>query len=187
MSNNLKAIPTTYKGITFRSKLEAKWAVVFDELGVKWRYEAEGYELPSGNRYLPDFLLECYGTRGDYDCEPFDLWVEVKGIMTESDAKKIREFVHNDGGEMNPVLILGDIPYPHSGYFPFEIDSYDPMNGVNIYQFNYETIDGDHFGAYPAAHNRRFYLMGDEGSYINDEDLDLMFKAYKKARDARFE
>ena len=28
----------------------------FDELGIKWEYEKEGYELPSG-RYLPDFWL----------------------------------------------------------------------------------------------------------------------------------
>lgn len=186
MGNNLKPIQTFYNGIKFRSRLEAKWAVVFDELGVKWKYEAEGYELPSGNRYLPDFLLECYGTRGSYDCEPFDLWIEVKGKMTESDAAKIKEFVYNDGGEMNPVLIVGDIPNPFGDVLS-EMDSYSPMNGVNIYQFNYETIDGDHFGAYPAAHNGRFYLMGDDSNYIDCADLDEMREACKKARNARFE
>ena len=51
-----QAIRTRYSGILFRSRLEARWAVFFDALGVKWEYEKEGYELPSG-RYLPDFFL----------------------------------------------------------------------------------------------------------------------------------
>jgi hypothetical protein len=50
------ALPTTYRGTTFRSRLEARWAVFFDTLGVRWEYEPEGFTLPSGN-YLPDFRL----------------------------------------------------------------------------------------------------------------------------------
>ena len=53
----INAIPTTYKGTTFRSRTEARWAVFFDELGVGWDYEPEGYELGEGKRYLPDFWL----------------------------------------------------------------------------------------------------------------------------------
>jgi hypothetical protein len=30
------AIPTRYKGYHFRSRLEARWAVFFDALGIKW-------------------------------------------------------------------------------------------------------------------------------------------------------
>ena len=58
MSNqNLKPIETYYNGYRFRSRLEARWAVFFDALGIKWEYEPEGYELPGGIRYLPDFYL----------------------------------------------------------------------------------------------------------------------------------
>lgn len=52
----MKAIETTYGGVKFRSRLEARWALVLDKLHVEWRYEHEGYELESG-RYLPDFWL----------------------------------------------------------------------------------------------------------------------------------
>lgn len=52
----IKAIPATYNGVTFRSRTEARWAVFFDALGVRWEYEHEGYQLPSG-WYLPDFWL----------------------------------------------------------------------------------------------------------------------------------
>ena len=66
---HVKAIETAYKGYRFRSRLEARWAVFFDALGIEWQYEPEGFELPDGTRYLPDFFLPKFdgGT-----------WVEIK-------------------------------------------------------------------------------------------------------------
>jgi hypothetical protein len=52
----MKILPTPYNGIVYRSRAEARWAVVFDELGWRYFYEPEGYKLPSGY-YLPDFYL----------------------------------------------------------------------------------------------------------------------------------
>jgi hypothetical protein len=57
----IKTIPTTYNGIKFRSRLEARWAVFFDELGIKYLYEYEGFELENKEWYLPDFYLPEYG------------------------------------------------------------------------------------------------------------------------------
>lgn len=76
----IKAIETSYKGYRFRSRLEAKWAVFFDALGVKWDYEPEGFEFGGGVRYLPDFWLPGLG-----------IWVEVKppGGLSDSDAAKV--------------------------------------------------------------------------------------------------
>jgi len=53
----IKAIDTRYKGYRFRSRLEARWAVVFDRLGLTWQYESEGFDLGSAGWYLPDFYL----------------------------------------------------------------------------------------------------------------------------------
>jgi hypothetical protein len=50
------AIQTRYAGCHFRSRIEARWAVFFDALGLIWHYEVEGFRLPSGF-YLPDFEL----------------------------------------------------------------------------------------------------------------------------------
>lgn len=52
----IKAIETIYKGYRFRSRLEARWAVTFTELGIRWEYEKEGFQTPAGY-YLPDFWL----------------------------------------------------------------------------------------------------------------------------------
>lgn len=61
--SGLKAIETEYKGYRFRSRLEARWAVFFDSLGIRWEYEPEGIVLSDGTKYLPDFYLidfHCY-------------------------------------------------------------------------------------------------------------------------------
>jgi hypothetical protein len=79
----MKAIQTFYKGYYFRSRLEARWAVFFDALKLDWTYEVEGYELPSGRWYLPDFLVKT--PQGG------DIWYEVKPTE-ESDDGKLKEF-----------------------------------------------------------------------------------------------
>lgn len=56
----MKVIQTEYKGILFRSRLEARWAIFFDELGIEWFYEYEGYDLGDGIWYLPDFWLPTF-------------------------------------------------------------------------------------------------------------------------------
>ena len=55
---DIKPIETVYKGYRFRSRLEARWAVFFDALGLKYDYEREGFSMSSLDKwYLPDFYL----------------------------------------------------------------------------------------------------------------------------------
>lgn len=49
---NIKAIPTVYKSVKFRSRLEARWACFFDLLGWPWAYEAVDLD-----GWIPDFIL----------------------------------------------------------------------------------------------------------------------------------
>jgi hypothetical protein len=52
---NIASIETRYNGVIYRSRLEARWAVFFDVIGVRHIYEPGTY-----NGYLPDFaLLNC--------------------------------------------------------------------------------------------------------------------------------
>lgn len=53
----IKPIETLYKGYRFRSRLEARWAVFFDAMKIRYEYEPEGYILSDGSCYLPDFWL----------------------------------------------------------------------------------------------------------------------------------
>lgn len=64
-------VETLYAGHRFRSRLEARWAVFFDCLGLVWEYEPEGYALDEETWYLPDFLLPHFDG---------GLWCEVKHL-----------------------------------------------------------------------------------------------------------
>jgi hypothetical protein len=187
----LKAIQTEYNGYLFRSRLEARWALFFDACRIEYEYEPEGYDLGNGLMYLPDFLL--HGVDGRTGG---DLYVEVKGLMTNGDAYKINSFyetgkVSGDYGKSKTaILVVGNIP-----------------NGANIYdilqnigdeayrdhhgwpnKYNFETIDGDYFAAYPGInHEGKFELFGDDSSYLCDMDNAATERAYRIARQARFE
>ena len=91
----IKAIPTEYKGYRFRSRLEARWAVFFDACGADWEYEPEGFDLGDGTYYLPDFLLHGVTIHHGLFKENCDVYVEVKGKMTDDDARKINRFGRN--------------------------------------------------------------------------------------------
>jgi hypothetical protein len=102
-ATRLRPIPTNYAGITFRSRLEADWALTFDSLGVAWSYEPEGIELPDGERYLPDFWLPKIRT-----------WFEVKGPGVPGRSKVETFAAHladpTDGIEMGGAIVIGTAP-----------------------------------------------------------------------------
>lgn len=82
-----RAIETRYRGYRFRSRLEARWAVFFDALGLKWEYEPEGFELPGGGRYLPDFLL--HAVKG---MPPVYVEIKAPKPMTAHESEKLQAF-----------------------------------------------------------------------------------------------
>jgi len=78
----IKAIPTTYKGIEFRSKLERNVAACLDAAKVEWTYEQEGYDL-GGEWYLPDFWLP-----------KAKQFIEVKGQVEDPSIEKSVKLAH---------------------------------------------------------------------------------------------
>jgi hypothetical protein len=65
-ARRIKSKNTFYNGYNFRSRLEARWAVWFDCMEIKYRYESEGFDL-DGKAYLPDFWLP-----------DLNIWIEIK-------------------------------------------------------------------------------------------------------------
>jgi hypothetical protein len=102
----MKAIPTVYRGIRFRSRLEARWAVWFDALGLDWTYEPP---TRGGVAYQPDFLIGTFGEDGRR------WFIEIK---PESWADLSQEVRHRDVGrwqlltnaENAPLLIFWGPP-----------------------------------------------------------------------------
>lgn len=79
---SVKAIETWYNGYKCRSRAEARWMVLMNALGMRYEYEPEGFELSDGTRYLPDFYLPDQ-----------DVFLEIKGLMSDYDWHKIKTFV----------------------------------------------------------------------------------------------
>jgi hypothetical protein len=96
----MKAIETIYNGYRFRSRLEARWAVFFDTLGIEYQYEKEGYELGDGIRYLPDFWLP------EQDC-----FVEIKGEKPTEEEKKKARFL-SSMSRKRVFIFFGDVWIP---------------------------------------------------------------------------
>lgn len=123
----LKAIETRYKGYRFRSRLEARWAVFFDALGVEYQYEPQGFDL-GGVWYLPDFYLpDSY------------LWVEVKAAAPLSDK---------DGDKVLRFSKALDEPSPEQTRDRIIVlygEPYRDMNGEQSYSV------GEHWGDNPFA------------------------------------
>lgn len=97
MNEPIKPIETHYAGCRFRSRLEARWAVFFDALNIRWEYEPQGYVV-NGRGYLPDFLLPDLKTS-----------VEVKGDPERLDLKLLAD-VLSGSRDWLFTLILGPIP-----------------------------------------------------------------------------
>lgn len=64
---SIHAQSATFKGVRFRSRLEARWAMFFDRLRVPYQYEPRSFQF-GDVWYLPDFYLPKQ-----------QLWVEIKG------------------------------------------------------------------------------------------------------------
>ena len=95
------AIQTKYHGVLFRSRIEARWAVFYDALGIEWEYEKEGYQLPGNlGAYLPDFWIPS-----------LSCWIEIKGA---NPSKAERDKCEALATITNHVVYLfyGKIPYP---------------------------------------------------------------------------
>ena len=102
---DIPAKETLYDRVLFRSRTEARWAVFWHELDIKYEYEVERF-LPPGASYLPDFVIfPALGT----------IWVEIKPTW-QADPDGIARFRKFAGERPQPsraALIIG-LPTLHN-------------------------------------------------------------------------
>jgi hypothetical protein len=101
MTDTIMAIETIYNGYRFRSRLEARWAVFFDEAQIRYEYEPEGFDIPDVGYYLPDFYLP-----------QFRSYAEVKPLSVskdeEAETKRKLRILFYGKYDINTILLKGD-------------------------------------------------------------------------------
>lgn len=185
----IKAIQTEYKGYRFRSRLEARWAVFFDALGVEWEFEKEGFDLGDAGWYLPDFWLP-----------EWSWWIEVKGGKPTAGEKQkcaaLAEYCGVRSIDMNPpgsavgshvICVSGPPPMdeePCGLAWAFWLPAQDWERGVPIFFANCRRCSGIAYGSWDAGHVVECSSECDRGDKLGFERI---HSASMAARSARFE
>lgn len=207
-NKEIKVIPTHYNGYYFRSRLEARWAVFFDALNIKYHYEPEGFLLHDGSYYLPDFYLD-----------DFDLYVEIKPfdksvVKHVGDGnkweRKCADF--RDSTDRAILLCYGD-PAEDNFKYLFAFDTCDSGGGTSeywalftwfcgrivlcteptrtdrvIYTRGFNELAGNENVGTPAMFAGDRELLWEKACTLYDpNDNDRLNEAKTKARQSRFE
>lgn len=93
--------PTVYRGVTFDSRLEARWAIIFDNCAniLHFTYHPITWTLSNGWQYTPDFQV----TYCPLNRKPVKLYVEIKPEPPNDDYIKFLRLVTKETNE--PLLL----------------------------------------------------------------------------------
>jgi len=165
MKYDIKAHPTMYNGIQFRSRLEAKWATFFDLINWKWQYEPCDF-----NGWIPDFAL--YGHKQT-------VYVEVKPtvIFLPDIASKI-----DASGCNNEVLLIGETcPIPNSstmcgddvqlGWLRTICERQDGLNDFSWHECEFACYDGVSIGFAEPSQAWYCRIYGTCGKYYKFNEV----------------
>lgn len=201
---DIKPIETYYNGYRFRSRLEARTAVMLDVMNLQYEYEKEGYELTDGAYYLPDFYLP-----------ELDTHIEVKSNTQEGMADIMNKCFKaiTWGGPIKRIIIISEIPnyndegcihfpaiysndgHPCAGWWFFWDSGVNKKCSGNIsgarylsWNFKYKSLApvSDIILLKDSVFRSKFY--NPDNHVIDDKIFNpLTHEAYREARQARFE
>lgn len=170
----ITALETMYAGHIYRSRLEARWAVFFDTLKIRFWYEPQGYKLPDGTCYLPDFFLP-----------QIKMHAEVKPAeLSEREMYKCRAVAA--GTFLELLMLVGPPDFKtYDGLIPCILGQ-EPEQVVDA-QVSDFLLDIDYHGRkYFLKEHRLYGCTG--GGFEKEEDFTPEYReAVYASRAARFE
>jgi hypothetical protein len=180
----MQAIETDYNGYRFRSRLEARWAVFFDALRIRYQYEKEGFNL-DGLWYLPDFYLPDH-----------DYWIEIKPNEPDNESedwKKVTGLATHLGKDV--YIAVGDVWMPYDGdpgrYLDRGVCNYHrpvhPGGNPASHSWWYECPQCSRLSLTVFGHHNRRACSCEGGEHLQFSDTPRLVVAYRAARQARFE
>ena len=161
MKYPIKAIPTVYGGVQFRSRLEAQWASFFDLAGWKWQYEP--FDLDG---WAPDFLIAGQ-TQTLVEVKPILMFPydedEMFGMVRRAAGKAI---AHANKGDDYEVVVAGIGPFDsiHGHAWGMIVEPDECLD----YAVCYRGIGDDRLD-YAAGYGSYEYRIG--GQYDGDHHL----------------
>lgn len=171
----IKAIETVYNGHRYRSRLEARWAIVLTKLGIDFLYEYEGYDLGVHGWYLPDFYLP---KTNSYLIGSPGVFFEIKPD-SNFDSSKVYAF---SSLSEKPILVFCGKP--------------DVVHGVTGSSHSFESF-GDYECVYPSIvvcpYCRTSSVVFPNGKYADCQkcgescETPAYYKAVTTANKARFD
>jgi hypothetical protein len=166
-----EGIPTLYRGRRFRSRLEAKYAALFDQLGWSWEYEPIDLQ-----GWIPDFVIEG---------KPVPILVEIKPIFEFDFAlgAKIDRIVGHPNIATRDEIQVGQIDYNYQCKYETVIC------GARIFKTEYGALtfgwlwdywwDDMHVisdgGLCHVYNNFKDRVTGQDGGLWDSADLDAMW------------
>lgn len=164
----IEPIPTVYKDVTFRSRLEARWAVFFTTLGIKWAYEPKAFSLLNGG-YVPDFHLPYLLT-----------WIEVKPLPPIEREKVLARQLANELQE-RVIITVGPPIFPDQQTIPHYSFVYRTPIVSTVNHVLYQHKGHNLFGFFHVNMERRLSTL-----YGWSYKTPRLYQAYIKAAGYKF-
>lgn len=162
------------KAYRFRSRLEARWAVFFNNIGLEYEYEMEGFDMEECS-YLPDFYIPS-----------IDRWFEIKGQpLTVSEVQKCEQFCRRKDNENIKFSILIGAPKP----LMLEEEDFSIL-GIREYTWQWpsQMYPSDTLLLAQGLTREEYYSRFLPAIWkVDGVDDKLLIRAIREARSARFE
>jgi len=152
----IKSIQTAYDGRLFRSRIEARHAVLFKTLGIQYDYEPIGFQLKDQRYYLPDFFLPNVYRRGTKEKGWF---IEIK--HTDGDASKAEAL---GAEQLYPVLFVEGMTVRADRHIEFTQYGQDS-------EMNFRKCENTECGAILIGYGHRDAICPECGGYCSDKEV----------------
>jgi hypothetical protein len=179
LAREVSAVETEYKGNTYRSRTEARWAVFFDALGLTFGYERKLIELSTGEKYLPDFYIDDF--EAYFEVKPSnenivtDECVKARQLAADIDPARVWLAMGAPAANTPNILPLnqwpleteiGDILSTMENRYFFLEDRRDD----HVYWLQANIVDSDYF--------RETYMVGGPGVSTDHDRPPIMPAQY---------
>jgi hypothetical protein len=142
---DLKAKPTYFNGVAYRSRLEARWALFFTLMHAEFKYEPQHFDVGGGTNYLPDFYFPQLKTyveikpvaptaSEDYKCWGLARATNEEAVLLWGTPADVVTYGHGLVYRSNPVFVVGYRESPRKYY---DDDLYYPTVCTSCGRFDF--------------------------------------------------